>query len=310
MPLLSYPEELPGVSSFSFSPLENVIRDSSSEDPMAFRSKSSNIEGKASVSFKFLENDYNIFLKFCKNDLLNFSKTFILKCPVNGEFKPCWVKFTDKFKATKQSYNNFSVSCEILIRDFSKFSYFFAENFQINDYTLIQGAELTSIVSTIFANSLGISSQDSTESAINRKFVNFGKIDELECKFKMTSVNQDDASILVFRKNNINVFTFNPKREQDVDSAQRAFININGYITNISNSVLSFGVFYKLKVIFGKSPQSSAVYLIDTRNSNLVKKVFTPGNISDLLFDEILFYSDANGQTTPVIWDDVFLKRI
>lgn len=112
----SYPLELPGPATYSMAPSQQLaITASEGNGPIDYRRRTRYPGATATVSFRYLEDEYKIFLAWWVSDLLYGHRWFTLSIPSAGGITPHVVRFTSKFKASKQGYRHMEVTADLEI---------------------------------------------------------------------------------------------------------------------------------------------------------------------------------------------------
>jgi hypothetical protein len=111
-----YPAQLPGPTTFVLAPGSQVVGGGNEGGPIALRRRSRQPTAKAQVSFRFLENDYEVFVDFWKTSLLYGHRWFILPTPGAIGIAPQVVRFDTRYTASKQGFRYMDVSAALELR--------------------------------------------------------------------------------------------------------------------------------------------------------------------------------------------------
>lgn len=111
-----FPGVLPGVSSLSWGPGAALTTDADS-GPQLARRLSNVPDATAQVSWRFLENDFQIFLDFWEQDLLRGHRWFMLVLPCGAGYLSHVVRFKSYHSAKSDGFNYRTVSAQLEVRE-------------------------------------------------------------------------------------------------------------------------------------------------------------------------------------------------
>ena len=111
-----FPAVLPGVSSLSWGPLPALKTDSDT-GPQDARRISKVAAASAQVSWRFLQDDFEIFLNFWEVDLIRGHRWFMLTLPCAGGYLYHVVRFKSYHSAKSEGYNFRTVTAQLEVRE-------------------------------------------------------------------------------------------------------------------------------------------------------------------------------------------------
>lgn len=111
-----YPSTLPGISSLQLSPTAQVLTPEEGAGHMTARRISRVPHATATVVFRFLESDFQVFQAFYVNDLKRGHKWFALDLPSAAGVLPHAVRCIKHRTAPSQGFNHREVTMQLEIR--------------------------------------------------------------------------------------------------------------------------------------------------------------------------------------------------
>lgn len=113
MSLVHYPINLPRVGSISTSGVPTTLIDSNTVGPKSTRQLSSLSTATATVTWRFLGEDYKIFMAWWLTDLVQGSRRFYIPLPGQGSVAWHLARFTKPPTCNKKGYQYWDVSAEL-----------------------------------------------------------------------------------------------------------------------------------------------------------------------------------------------------
>jgi hypothetical protein len=113
---VAYPSSLPGPATYGMEPspqLATTVEDGIG--PIDSRRRTRDPGAISSVTFRYLNDQYKVFLSWWITDLLYGHRWFTINLPSAGGITSHTVKFDSKFKAVKRGYRYVEVSCDLEI---------------------------------------------------------------------------------------------------------------------------------------------------------------------------------------------------
>lgn len=113
-----YPVTLPGPMSFGLKPTSQLAI-SGGEDmgPMDFRRRTQQTTAIASVTFRYLKDQYKVFLAWWQDTLVYGHKWFTINLPSARGNVAHYAKFATKFVANKRGFRYIEVTAELELRE-------------------------------------------------------------------------------------------------------------------------------------------------------------------------------------------------
>lgn len=111
------PSSLPGVSSLKWGPVSQIATTEREIGPLAYRRTTQVPAALASITWRFLEDDFAIFQEFWKTDLLRGHRWFTMVLPCGAGYATHVVRFRSHRTANVQGYAYKEVSAELYVRE-------------------------------------------------------------------------------------------------------------------------------------------------------------------------------------------------
>lgn len=113
----AFPSELPGVSTLEWTADGNTAISEAEVGPKAYRQTSRVPSATATVTWRFLADDFAVFQGFWKNDLKRGHKWFTLVLPCGAGFAQHVVKFVSHRSAKSDGYGYRTVQADLYVRE-------------------------------------------------------------------------------------------------------------------------------------------------------------------------------------------------
>lgn len=147
-------------------------------------------------------------------------------------------------------------------------------------------------------------------------------LEELTVRFKMPTISEDDAGLMILYSGSTVVLGFNPKRDQDFDGAERPRLSMNRYESSAVNiekyfpsGQLAADTWYELRVLVtpGNSGTSATIVRVDDNEvmgSVQMESGTNPSDYSGITLTHLEWRADSGGTTTETIYDDLTISTL
>lgn len=112
-----FPSTLPGVSTLSWAPSDQVLSTEAEIGPIEFRRTTRVPGADADVSWRFLDNDFSTFQEFYTTTLIRGHRWFKLILPCAGGYVAHVVRFKKHRTAKRDGYGFRTVSAQLEVRE-------------------------------------------------------------------------------------------------------------------------------------------------------------------------------------------------
>lgn len=312
-----YPSTLPGPGTFTVEPTSQVLATEAELGPKAFRRRSRQPGAFTSVSFRFLETDYSVFIEWWRTTLKYGHKWFWIQLPSAGGITWHVARFAERYAAKLDGHRYWNVTAKLELRErqFEPNDLLMSvlrENFEngISDWqTKIGGANSTAFFS-IGASPYG------SKALFGAKITSIGAYDRrrkfylteeqpfnrFQCKGMMPTggnANDDSPSLSVINAAGTVVFGMQISREVSYDAQQRPVFNLGSEILFPGTVRIPYDVWMEFNISINPGAGQST-YLVRRLDTNAVWATgnFVNDHGSSKFGAGLQIYSEASGGFT------------
>jgi hypothetical protein len=174
-------------------------------------------------------------------------------------------------------------------------------------YTLVSGADFVTLeTGTDYGQSLLIQSISSgTVHRYRRELPADMVVSDLRLKFKMPSLEEDDAGIMTLRNDGAAVISFNPRRDFDFDDDQCPVLSIFTKRGRFTIGALDADTWYSLRLLIVPGAGNTSAAITRIEDNELVGTVGFADSFDPIPVDQLEWVADSGGTTTPTQYDDL-----
>lgn len=322
-----YPTSLPDVWSYQGTPVDQVLRTSTTSagngateptSPIQYRNRTRVPAASVQVGWSFLEEEYKIFVAWWRDTLLIGHKWFWTKLPSAGGITWMICRFSDtNFTTTQAGHRYYQVTANIDIREraFSPQAapFGFFEDFEsgLSQYIEDTGnVAVYTIVPGMTVNCLQCTTQSSGQIArITRILPQAYSCTNFSVDFVITNQQSDDTALVELLSGTTTaVFAFNPSRES-VHKPQVSVPNGAGGFDQyfVQDTTLTQGVIYTFEISIVSGAGNTIARIKDKLSGSVVSSLALTGSYSPPVFDRLSFLTDSGGQTSDTTYDNIFI---
>lgn len=309
-----YPMTLPGVSTYSVEPTPQVLASENDTGPRAFRRRSIVPGANASVSFRYLENDYTTYLNWFKVTLKRGHKWFWIQLPSAGGLTWAVARFKKKPREKMDGHRYWTVSADLEVREraFSPNDLAFLEDFEngFGQYTSLSGnTSIFTVRQGMSGNCMHCAPQSSGQVAEIQRVVERALCRFMSFRFRVTLANSDDGCQLTFFDGASQRFAFNPIREGYYDSLRRPkFYLLGGSEQQAYSTQVTVGEIYRVELSLSEEVDGSVFRMVHESTGVVVTEVPISGLAAPFFFDRITFKMDSGNLTSETDYDDIYIQ--
>lgn len=174
------------------------------------------------------------------------------------------------------------------------------------EYSAVSGNQgLFSIEGTDYGCSLSIAAQTSGTIAAMQRSIPSRTVRNLRIKFRLSSLNADDAGICTLLESGSSRISFNPRREASFDASRRARLVMGSEGLAVTAGSVSANTWYEMRLDINPGAGNTVCDIVRLSDNQLVSSTALAQDHSQPEVDQLRFSADQGLLTSPTLYDDI-----